>query len=318
MKAQSWLFVTDPWNTLDHANDTTLRLIEASVLQGIACFWCDVRSVRFADGEAWVDAHAFTSGGIARARKQGSLPKGTSKKLQVRRFHQIHYRVDPPVDLAYIHPLQLLAQSARERLVNPVESLLLFSEKTWAAEIPERFPETLVSAQEAPLLGFLRRKKQVVLKPLNQAQSKGVIKLSSSQPSHALEHLQAATDQFCRPIVLQEFLPEVAKKGETRLWFVDGRLIAAAQKVPAAGEFIINMDQGGFLEPRTLDATERQAARQIGALLKKNRIRLAAVDWISGKITDFNITSPGLIVAMEKTLEQDLATKIVRSLMTPR
>jgi hypothetical protein len=50
-------------------------------------------------------------------------------------------------------------------------------------------------------------------------------------------------------------------------------------------------------------------------LLRKHRIRLAAVDWIAGKITDFNITSPGLIVAMEKLLQRDLASQIVRRLL---
>jgi hypothetical protein len=78
---------------------------------------------------------------------------------------------------------------------------------------------------------------------------------------------------------------------------------------------VINMDRGGSLARTTLSREEKAGANKIGALLRKRRIRLAAVDWISGKITDFNITSPGLIVAMEKLLQRDLAAGIVRRLM---
>jgi glutathione synthase len=208
----------------------------------------------------------------------------------------------------------MLHQTAGRRLVNPAQALVLFSEKTFAAEIPELFPDTCVSSEKAVLEDFVNSRGMAVLKPLHLAQSKGVTRVESSNAGLLHRELALASEGFTRPILLQEYLPEVAQKGETRLWFVDGELLAAVQKVPARGEFVIDMDRGGSLAKATLTRADREGARKIGSLLRKHRIRLAAVDWIAGKITDFNITSPGLIVAMEKLLQRDLASLIVRRL----
>ncbi|NDD91752.1 hypothetical protein EBZ37_06680 [bacterium] len=314
MKAHFWVFVTDPWSSLDHSKDTSLRLMEEAALRRVHVFWADYQSIRLEDGDVLLDSLSLSYDEIRSARKTGKLPHSTTWTTSPKSFSQIHYRVDPPVDLSYIHPLQILNQTAGKRLVNPPDSLVLFSEKILASEIPELFPKTCVSSAEAVLERFLLEEKQAVLKPLHHAQSKGVSLLQSSDLHSAKETLRLMTENFKRPVLLQEFLPEVAEKGETRLWFIDGRLLASVQKVPARGEFLIDMDRGGKLTHSRLRAQDKSAIKKIGVLLKKHRIRLAAVDWIAGKITDFNITSPGLIVQMELLLKDNLALKIVKAL----
>jgi len=307
----AWLFVTDPWDTLDHGNDTTFRIMEAAAPRRIAVFWCDLSTIRSEEGQVVLNAHSMALSKTSVAR----LDKSAAWVTTPRSFQQIHYRVDPPVDLHYLQPLQMLAQVALQRIVNPAHTLVLFSEKTLAAEIPELFPTTCVSSSLDILTNFIQAQGQVVMKPLHLAQSKGVTLLRHQNARSVRATLKKATENFTRPILLQEFLPEVGEKGETRLWFVDGKLLAAVQKVPARGQFIIDMDQGGSLAKAVLTSAQRADSQKIGAALRKHRIRLAAVDWIGGKITDFNVTSPGLIVAMEKLLKQNLADRIVRSLM---
>lgn len=311
-KRKPWLFLTDPWKTLDHPQDTTLRLIEASTRLKQPVFWASVRSVRWSDGEVWVDGAALSDPSAVR-KVAPSEPAVTS--LRVSQFEQIHYRVDPPVDLAYLHPLQMLAQSGRKRLVNPPEAITLLSEKTLGISLPELSPRCIVSSDPEQLRAFIDRVQTVVLKPLHTAQSQGVLKLARTDDSAKLTaSLTQATAQFTRPCMLQQFLPGIQTQGETRLWFVDGKLLAAVQKIPAAGQFKIDMDQGSTLAPTRIEASQKPALRQISGLLIKHRIRLAAVDWIDGKITDFNITSPGLIVGMEKLLGIDLASKVIKGL----
>jgi glutathione synthase len=310
-----WLFITDPWERLDHPNDTTLRLMEAAAKKKVAVFWASVKSIRWLDGQVVLDSYSCSRVELYAARFEGTGISSPCWTTGPRSFQQVHYRVDPPVDLAYLHPLQMLHQSAARKLVNPAPSLILFSEKTFAAEIPELFPDTCVSSEKAVLAEFVNSRGKAVLKPLHLAQSKGVTRVDSSNPGLLHRELALASEGFTRPILLQEYLPEVAEKGETRLWFVDGELLAAVQKVPARGEFVIDMDRGGSLAKATLSRADKAGAKNIGMLLRKHRIRLAAVDWIAGKITDFNITSPGLIVAMEKLLQRDLASQIVRRLL---
>jgi glutathione synthase len=313
------LWVTDPWATLDHPKDTTLRLIEECVALGVPAWWCDLRSIRFQEGVVLLDAQPVQ--GVYPGRRAQDFKLGPSQRLPPGHFTQIHYRTDPPVDLAYLHPLQLLQLatqgSRRTRIVNPPAALFMANEKLAAARLGALMPPSVVSSQLEPLESFGREQAVAVLKPLHEAQSHGVERLefaSESQREQSRERLRLATLDQSRPVILQAFLPGIAQ-GEQRLWFLDGELLACARKRPREGTFRIDMDQGGTLVRTELTAREQRAARQIGRLLRRDGIRLAAIDLIDGYVTDFNFTSPGLIVGMEQLLGRNLARPIVEALV---
>jgi len=302
-----WLWITDPWNTLDHAQDTTLRLMQAAHTMGQPVYWSSVKSIRWENGKVVLDAARMHRGAISSAARVTSPAK----------FSQIHYRVDPPVDLAYLHPLQMLEQVASKAIVNPARAIVLLSEKTLGSSMPGLAPRSVVSCDPSRLLDFIQKEKVAVLKPLHTAQSKGVMRLEASTPLAKLTNIiQDATDGFSRPVQLQQYLSKIIQEGEVRLWFVDGRLLACARKLPASGQFRVDMDQGGTLAAARIPARHRGRVQKISKILRAHQIRLAAVDWIDGWVTDFNITSPGLIVGMEKLLERDLASEIIRSLQS--
>ncbi len=318
----TFLWVTDPWETLDHPNDTTLRLAQESLALGYRNFWCDVRSVRW-------DGHSVSAAIHEFIHIHGSRQTSADFRLKKSRvqtpasYSKVVYRTDPPVDLAYLHPLLLLDLAARENrrrceLINRPEILCGASEKLEAGLLMKHglMPETFVSSEREPLLQFGRRLRRAVLKPMHECQSKGVELLrfdTSGAIRHAERLLKDASDGFQRPVLLQRFLPGISK-GEQRLWFLDGRLLAAARKLPKTGEFRIDMDRGGSLVPTRLSPSELRATRLIGRHLASTGIRMAAVDLIQGKATDFNFTSPGLLVQMEGVTERNLARKIIERL----
>lgn len=316
-----FLWITDPWDTLDHPRDTTLRLAEESEKLGFENFWCDFRSIRLESGKVLVEASRFLEFGPGRTKD--SIRLESAKDTLITEFTSLQYRTDPPVDLCYLQPLQILGlgllQAGRKapELVNPLGILTAGNEKIEAGALANLLPETLASSSREVLDRFGRKLGRAVLKPLHQAQSKGVELLNwqgTEGAALALKNLETATEGFCRPTLLQEFLPGI-KKGETRLWFLDGKLLAHVKKLPLASDFRVNMDRGSHLAHSALTAGEKKSARQIGAYLKKRGIRLAAVDLIEGKITDFNFTSPGLIVPMEELLGKNLARPIVKALL---
>jgi glutathione synthase len=312
------LWITDPWTTLDHPKDTTLRLMEESLSLGIPTHWCDLRTIRYQEREVLLDGHALE--GVFPGRKEKDFKLGPAQALAPAHFSQIHFRTDPPVDLAYLHPLQLLQLALGERLsarvVNPLPVLFGCNEKFQAAVLGELMPASIVSSQWETLNAFGQKRGQAVLKPLHEAQSHGVELLSwktAEDAAHARELAGQLSGGFARPVILQQYLPGIAE-GEQRLWFLDGKLLAYARKKPRAGTFKVDMDQGGTLVHTDLDARSRKAAAKIGRQLKRQGIRLAAVDLIEGYVTDFNFTSPGLIVPMEQLLGENLARPILEAL----
>ncbi|MBC7692464.1 MAG: hypothetical protein H7222_11935 [Methylotenera sp.] len=316
-----FLWVTDPWDTLDHRRDTTLRLIEESVTLGYENHWCDVKSIRLLTNRVLLEAREVQ--GVFPGRSAKDFKLAAPLTVSPTTFTQIHYRVDPPVDLAYLHPLQLLALGVRKKpsseIVNSASALFSANEKMEAALLGELMPASLVSGQKNVLREFGIEQKKTILKPLFQAQSNGIELLDWDTPAELekAEHsISAATDHFQRPILLQRYLPGIAQ-GEQRLWFLNGKLLAVARKKPKSGEVVINMDQGGSLVATQLNAHEIKASKQIGKRLRARKIRLAAVDLIEGYVTDFNLTSPGLLTPMETLLGRNLARPIIQSLALP-
>lgn len=316
-----FLFITDPWSTLDHPRDTTLRLAEEAIAHGAEAFWCDVRTIRWDQDCVLLDARLILA--IYPGRLEKSFKLADSLAFPPAEFDSIHFRTDPPVDLHYLHPLQLLTMGIAGtdvELVNPPEVLFLGNEKLEAAALGDLMPNTLAAAEWAKLQAFGAAEERTVLKPLHQAQSKGIELLdwrSEAGIAQARVALQAATEDFERPVVLQRYLPGIVE-GEQRLWFVDGKLLATVRKLPLPKDFRVNLDRGSRITPTELTPAERRAATRIAKHLSARRIRLAAVDLIEGLVTDFNFTSPGLITQMEGVLGKNLASPIIRALMGKR
>lgn len=286
---------------------------------GARCFLAESRTLSLEKGKATARIAEVIS--IKSPISASEVERSAPKWQKIEAYDHFFYRTDPPVDLSYLLPLQILAsvdigKSARKNRIHPSPHSLFFLNEKWApARLGALFPESLVSAETTKLMEFIHRESKVVLKPLFQAQSKGVAVLEKSHPD--LEKiLKTATEQGSIPVILQRYLPGILD-GETRLWFVQGKLMAAVRKVPKKGESIIDMDAGGSLEVAKLTSAEKKATLQIGGLLREEKILWAAVDLIDGKITDFNHTSPGLLVAMEKLLNKNLARLALKPLLGP-
>lgn len=317
-----FLWVTDAWKSLDHPKDTTLRLIEESWKLGFQNDWCDVKSIHLEHNQVRVVSRPILR--VHALRNAKSFEFGPQTQSLISDFNSIQYRVDPPIDHSYLHPLQLLSLGVqvhpKTTITNPPEILFKLNEKFGALLLGHLYPPSVVSTDWPTLMLFGKREGIAVLKPLHQAQSKGV-ELVHFKGHRAIQStyrkIRLATDGFKKPILLQRYLKEI-HQGETRLWFLDGKLLAHVRKFPPRGSFRMDLDRGGNLKSVPLTAGERRACTQISQCLRTLQIRLAAVDLIGAQITDFNVTSPGLLVQIEKVFKtENLAQKVIQALATP-
>ena len=98
-----FLFVTDPWPTLDHPKDTTLRLAEEALALGAEAYICDLRTLRWDHDCVLLDARQFLQ--IDPGRLEEVLQARGPEPTSPAEFHSVHYRTDPPVDLHAFHYL---------------------------------------------------------------------------------------------------------------------------------------------------------------------------------------------------------------------
>ena len=296
------LWVTDPWVTLSHSNDTTLRLMREMHKMGIQTYWSA------SDFILKTDASTSSSSQILVEPYTNAIANGGSTKpieMEPSIFHHLHYRIDPPVDFNYISLLDgLIARGFQEsQIVNPPKLLKYQSEKIPPVELKHLIPrlKTIENQGDIALaIELFQNEEWVVTKPLNTAQSNGVKKWKITADRSAwAQMLETETAGFTRPIVVEEYLPSI-KDGEVRVWFANGKVIAALKKFPAQNDFRVLIDEGSKVEAYTLSDSELVSAKEVGVALKSHGAMLAAIDFIGGKISDYNITSPGLLVQLEQ------------------
>jgi glutathione synthase len=309
------LWLTDPWNTLTHDQDTTLRLAVEAEKMGIQSYWSATDFI-FDAPDTQLKVIPVTTDFITLSHP---LHQKTATTLKASNFHQIHYRVDPPVDFNYISLIEkLLAKGAvKKNILNPVQLITEQSEKIPPADLAHLAPRLMIVRNKEEFqkaFETFRNDTSFVTKPLNLAQSIGVKQWTTPKKEVEFEAiLRAETENETHAILIEEFLPEIAE-GEVRMWFTFGKFIAALKKHPKAGDFRVLIDEGSKIEAYTLTPAEEKLAQEVGTSLKKAGVGMAAIDFISGKICDYNLTSPGLLIQLEKVHGKNFAHEILEEL----
>jgi glutathione synthase/RimK-type ligase-like ATP-grasp enzyme len=245
-------------------------------------------------------------------RYKGNFELGEIEQVPASQFWQAHYRVDPPVNENYFAPLSVLEATLGSRVLNPPELLRNQSEKVPPIALKNYSPVTVVvrhAADVATTWQELSAVDELVIKPWGEAQSKGVHR--ATKPllyQEWIELMQKETLGFTRAIVLQEYLDGIVR-GELRAWFIYGEFLGALRKYPLQNSFLVSVDAGSRIEKYDVTPEDQHELRALGAVLAEQGAALAAIDWIPGpgksgfsgaKISDYNITSPGLLVQLEQ------------------
>jgi glutathione synthase len=332
MKSSSHLWITDPWPTLDHSGDTTVRFMQACLELKMPCFWADGTALHLRrqgkePANGWI--HARQVKRVGRQRRMDDVAFGPLEPRPLTDFRWAHYRCDPPIDHRFFHHVQMLGlaellgqrSSGKSQLeiVNSPRALLLANEKFGA--LPWS-PESIISSNWTLLEAFGKRHGVTVFKPLALAQSKGVTKIqwkgaTSTEMDGIRARLAEVTQGFRVPILLQAFNPGIAS-GEDRLWFVDGEMIAHVRKYPMEGDFRVLIDHGSRIGPAELSSAQKKFVPVLGEHLLASGVRLAAVDVVGTEVIDFNVTSPGLIVQVEEVLGRPVAPAILKKFAPKR
>lgn len=310
------LWITDPWDTLDHPLDTTLRLIQECLILGIRPYWAPVTAICLSNNVVTAMACEVKETGYGRHKNEFVMIPPTSYRVED--FTLIQYRADPPVTIQYTQALQLLLmafqKSGMDATLNiqaRAELLLCTTEKLLGLGTIDVFPDTIISNNILDLKAFGKRHGKTICKPINSCQSKGVSLLNWSE-TNAAESTAIVTRKVNEGqlVLLQEFLPQVYQ-GEKRVFFVNGEPCACIRKKPLSNTFLVDVDQGSEMEGSFLEDSDAKAVSSMGAFLHRQRICFAAADMIGGLITDINYVSPGLVVEAERLLGINIAKKII-------
>ena len=277
----------DPIDRIDIRGDSTFALLLEAQRRGHDIFY-------------YLPQHLALVGPTLRARgstltvedKLGDHYKAANPRTEdLSAWDVVLLRQDPPFDMAYITSTHLLERIHPKTLVvNDPAHVRNAPEKVFVLDFQDLMPPTLVTRNPDDVKAFRAEHKDIIIKPLYGNGGAGVFRLGPDDTNFnsLIELFQTV---FREPFMVQQYRPEV-REGDKRIILVDGELVGAINRVPAADETRSNMHVGGQAQPTDITARDREICARLGPELKRRGLLFTGIDVIGPYLTEINVTSP--------------------------
>jgi glutathione synthase len=285
------LFIIDPFEKLNIDFDTSLLIINECFQRGHEVFVSMEHDISFVSGKLFTKTLKVAG----KLSSENLLVEKSVSFENMELFDFVHIRKDPPYNENYHILLLVLRHLKKARVLNSPESLISFNEKELILHFPELITDTIISSDYETIYSFLKDVGgKCVLKPLFECSGKGITLLDINDKD-LKEKVFVSTLNSTRKVMVQKFLKSIYK-GETRVFMLLDKPLAVMKKIPKENNFLANFDFGAKGIKHNLSKNELKLCLKIGNFCRQREIVFYALDIIDEKISEINITSPGLLV----------------------
>lgn len=312
-------FIMYPWERVNPAQDSTLRIIHESVKRGHEVAVTHPSNLTIRDSVTLSLCKKLNHPD----KLTNSLPafyktiKYESEMMVLSDFDVIFMRDNPPLNGLVLNFLDSIKDDVF--IINAIDGLREANNKIYTAAYydPDRelIPATHVSKNIDYLLRIIKESEseKMILKPLDGFGGSGVIVIEKS----AMHNIRSLLDFYINKdksesnyVILQDYI-EGAEEGDVRVLMLNGKPIGALRRKPAKGDARSNISAGGTVEKYKLTKADKMLCRKIGEKLVRDGIYYAGLDLINGKLIEVNVMSPGTITDINKLNKVRLQEKIL-------
>lgn len=277
----------DPMDGIDIEGDSTFVLALEAQKRGFALFHYLPSHLSFRDGRVIAKANPME----VRREQNNHFNFDETQEIDLSLMDVVLMRQDPPFDMAYITATHILEHVMDTTLVvNDPVSVRNAPEKLFVTHFEGVMPPTLISSDPVEIKAFREEYKDIIIKPLYGNGGAGVFHLSPGDENMG-SLVEMFSENFREPMIVQRYVPEV-RQGDKRIILVDGKVVGAINRVPAAGEARSNMHVGGRPEKSSLTVREEEICETIGPVLEERGLIFVGIDVIGDYLTEINVTSP--------------------------
>jgi len=296
--------VMDPIERIKFEKDTTLALLRAAAARGWSLHYLEPQDLRLRDGVAEGRSRPL------RVHDDAShwFELGEGAVGPLGGFDVILMRKDPPFDTEYIYMTYILerAELAGTLVVNRARGLRDMNEKVYTAWFPQCCAPTLVTRDMREMAAFAAQHGTIVVKPLHGMGGHSIFVVGPGD-KNARVVFETLTGDGSRFAIVQKYLPEIVRGGDSRVLLVDGEpLPFALARIPSAEDHRGNLAAGATGVGRALTDRDRWLAAQIGPALRAAGMLFVGLDVIGGYVTEINVTSPTGVRELERQFGIDV------------
>jgi len=222
----------------------------------------------------------------------------------------VFIRKDPPFDTQYLY-LTLIMENLRGRtvVVNDPRGLRDANEKLYTLHFSAHMPRTLVTSDRERIHRFVADVGVGVVKPLDGAGGSGVMVVSKAD-RNTRSIVDYITQEGTRLAMVQEYL-EAVRAGDKRVLLLEGEVLGGINRVARDDDVRSNIHVGGRVEPCDVTAQERAVIADMAPRLAEDGLVFVGLDFIGGKLTEVNVTSPTGIQELSRHLGHDVADRVI-------
>jgi glutathione synthase len=300
-----FVYVMDPMSRVLPDKDTTFAFQRAAQRRGHESLHCELRDVYIEDGEAWARVHNL--------RVSDSAPFFSldgAKDVHLADVDCVFIRKDPPFDSAYLHvTLMLEALRGRVLVVNDPRGLRDANEKLYTLHFAQHMPATLVSSDRERIMAFVAGVGQAVVKPLDGAGGSGVMVVSKAD-RNTRSIVDYITGDGTRHAMVQQYV-EAVRAGDKRVLLLGGEILGAINRIARDDDVRSNIHAGGRVVPCSVTDGERAIVADMAPRLSADGLVFVGLDFIGGKLTEVNVTSPTGIQELSRHVGRDVAEDVI-------
>jgi len=281
----------DPLNKLHHESDSSLILAKEAQNRGHKIFIYEPKDLTLIDNQLFANVSSLK---IEKKNKY-TFKKGKCCIINLSSINVLLIRQDPPFNINYITATYLLEHlSPKTLIINNPKSIRNAPEKLHVTHFKNLTPPTLISQDEIEIKKFIKKHKNLIVKPLYEKGGKGIFKITLSE-KNLDKKIKNTLKKEKLPIVIQKYIPQV-RQGDKRIILLDGNPVGIMKRIPTKNEIRANLSRGGRAEKTAFSTKDKFICKKLKPWLKKEGIFFAVIDIIGNYLTEINVTSPTGIV----------------------
>jgi glutathione synthase len=300
-----FVYVMDPMDRVLPDKDTTFAFQRAAQRRGHAALHCEPRDVYVESGDVWASARELT---VSDDRPHFSF--GSRVEVCLADVDCVLIRKDPPFDSEYLY-VTLMLEKLRNRtlVVNDPRGLRDANEKLYTLHFSQHMPRTLVTSDRARIHRFVAEVGTGVVKPLDGAGGSGVMVVAKGD-RNARSIVDYITHEGTRHAMVQEYLAAV-RAGDKRVLLLEGAVLGAINRIARDDDVRSNIHAGGRVEPCDVSGAELAVIADMAPRLAADGLVFVGLDFIGGKLTEVNVTSPTGIQELSRHVGIDVAERVI-------
>jgi glutathione synthase len=300
-----FVYVMDPMDRVLPDKDTTFAFLRAAQRRGHAALHCEPRHVFMDSGDVWAHVRELT---VSDEKPHYSF--GAELDVLLSDVECVLIRKDPPFDAEYLYVTLMLERlRGKTPVVNDPRGLRDANEKLYTLHFSQHMPRTLVTSDRERIHRFVASVGTGVVKPLDGAGGSGVMVVSRGD-KNARSIVDYITGEGRRHAMVQEFLPAV-RTGDKRVLLLGGEILGAINRIARDDDIRSNIHAGGRVEPCGVSAEERVIVADMAPRLAADGLIFVGLDFIGGKLTEVNVTSPTGIQELSRHVGRDMAEHVI-------